>query len=237
MSFFVKYPPEGDSHYRLPRVVPRQWDDGEHEPAEWKPCTLGIEPEYYEAVRQIRNLESTFNDTGKPGYALEAFRIATSVKLYPPLWVIEFLDQRFKHAFYNKHSLDRAFGFSKGGLGRGKATDPIKAAKLTARNRLLCLAIFKLEGAGLSRPAACKALSSLLARMPDGQKLAIGGDGLHAISRMDITGKGIEKAVNESEESWSENREATATAALNWTDSEKAKLLSIFYPSELPKPR
>ena len=54
---------------------------------------------------------------------------------------------------------------------------------------------------------------------------------------MDMTGKGIEKAVRESEEIWSGERDITADAAKSWTGLEKTELLSIFYPSELPATR
>lgn len=234
MTFYVKYPPQGDAHFRQPRVEAWHWDDAHHDLAEWEPCTYGIEPEYHAAARGIQNCESTFDETGNPLYALEAFRLATSVKLYPPLWVIEFMDQRFKHAMTNKVSLDRAFGFTKTGLGKGKSTDPKSMDKLRARNRLLCMVIFKLEGAGLSRSAACKALGSLLSRIPDGKRLNSGGRGSDSLYRMEITGKGIQKALAEAEEIWQGEQEATAEAAKSWTAAEKRELLAVFYPSELP---
>lgn len=234
MSFYIKYPPEGDTDIRPPRVVSCTLGDGHNEPAEWEPFARGMEAEFHSTVREIRICKASFDDTGNPLYALEAFRLATSVKLYPPLWVIEFIDQRFRHALTNELTLDRAFGFSTLGLGKGKSTDPKASDKLRVRSQNLCMAIFKLEGAGLSRPAACKALSSLLARLPDGTALAVGGDKRFAISRMDISGKGIEKAVTNSADSWPGEAEETANAAKSWTDSEKASLLSIFYPSELP---
>ena len=215
-------------------MTSRTWDDGHHEPAEWEPCTYGIEPQYANARREIDRCENTFDETGNPVYALEAFRLATAAKLYPPLWVIEFLDKRFSHAFANGYSLDRAFGFTQTGLGKGKATDPQTSDRLRARNRLLCLVVFKLEGAGLSRPSACKALSSLLARIPEGTRLHFGGHKNEDLSHMEITGKGIQKAVEEAEEIWSGEREETADAGKSWTAQEKRELLAIFYPSELP---
>lgn len=234
MNFYIKYPPNGDNHFRRPKVTSHTWDDGHYEPAEWEPCTYGIEPEYRATVREIRHCESTFNSTGNSLYAFEAFRLATTAKLYPPLWVIEHLNERFMLAHTKGLSLDRVFGFSAKGLGKGKSTSPKKEDSLLARNRLLCLAIFKLEGAGLSRPAACKALSSLLARLPKNEKLCIGGAPSESLGHMDMTGKGIGNAVQESEDIWSGDRDETADAAKSWTDSEKRELLSIFYATELP---
>lgn len=234
MTFFVKYPPNGDTHFRRPTVTSRTWDNGHHEPAEWEPCTYGIEPQYANARRGLDYCKNTFDETGNPLYALEAFRLATSVKIYPPLWVIEFMEGRFKHAMTNRVSLDRAFGFSKEGLGKGKSTDPKTADKLRARNRLLCMTVFKIEGAGLSRSAACKALASLLSRLPDGTRLSFGGGRSDSLYRMEITGKGIEKALTESAEIWKGGKEKTADAAESWTAGEKRKLLAVFYPSELP---
>jgi hypothetical protein len=144
------------------------------------------------------------------------------------------MDKRFSHAMTNKITLDRAFGFSTKGLGKGKSTKPKTRDKLRVRNRLLCLSVFKLEGAGLSRPAACKALSSFLARLPNGASISPLDPWRGALYQLDMTGKGIEKAVVESEESLIELREEIAQAAKSWTDSEKTQMLSIFYPSELP---
>ena len=234
MSFFIKYPPAGDEDACRPTV------NGTHDGVmfrgdNWEPCTYGIEPEYAYARKEIRNCKSNFEESGNPLYVFEALRLATEVKLYPPLWVLDFLNSRIAHAVTNRQSLDQAFGLTRAGLGKGRRTDVYKDDRLRARNRIFCLMVFKLEGVGLTRPQACKALSSLLARIPNGHKLRVGGDKRFSLSGLEITGKGIQKAVDESEEYWSGEKANTEDAAKSWTENEKQGLLSIFYPSELPQ--
>jgi len=233
MSFFIKYPPSGDEDSRRPTVT-GTGDGAMFRGANWEPCTNGIEPEYGIAPHAIRNCKNNFDETGNPLYAFEALRLATAVKLYPPLWVLEFLNTRIAHAVTKRQSLDKAFGFTRAGLGKGRRTDPFEGDHLRERNRLLCMMVFKLEGAGLTRPQACKALSSLLARIPDGGKLSIDGNSRHALSRLQLTGKGMEKAIKESEGDWIDEKVMTTEAAKAWTADDKRKLLSVFYSPELP---
>lgn len=234
MGFFVKYPPLGDEHFRPPRTADTHWPDGHIEQAEWEPCTYGIEPEYAIASRGIDACRFQWERTGNTLYVLEAFRLANEAKLYPPLWVLRVLDERFSKAIHGNKTLDRAFGFSAKGLGRGRRIDPRTQDRLRSRDQLLSLAIFKLEGAGLSRAAACEALASRLSRLRPGEKLFIGGNSRLALERTEMTGKGIAKAVGAVEEEVRDLREATREAAESWTEDEKRQLLSDFYPSELP---
>lgn len=221
MSFFVKHPPEGDEHYRLPPRSPL-----------WDPYTRGIEPEYGRTEQDLEACKSSWDETGNALYALEAFRVATSAGLYPPLWVINLLAERFSRAILSDQSLDRAFGFSGKGRGRGRWIDPVTEDRLRARDRALCLMIFKLEGAGLSRPAACKALASRLARLRDGERLGAGPE--YSTPPMTLSYKAIGNAVAAAEGMLAAEKAATAEASSRWTDAEKRALLSLFYPSELP---
>lgn len=234
MTFFVKYPPHGDTHFLLPKIDTTTWPDGHSVPPEWMPFARGSEPQYYNAARQICQCKDNFEQTGNPLYALEAFRLATAAKVYPPLWVLEFIDERFRYAMAGTASLDRAFGFNQEGLGSGRRIDLQTQDRLRARNWKLCLVVFKLEGAGLSRPQACKALASLLYRLPAQQALHF-GDRKHTLRRMNITGKGIEKAVRESEHEWAAERAEATDAAQSWSHADKRSLLSVFYKSELPR--
>lgn len=226
-TFYVRFPPHGDTHFRTPSE------------AEWKPCTIGIEPEYAHACRQLEALGSSRDGTSPPNelYLLEAFRIATSVNLYPPLWVLKGLNERFKSAFAKGMpiSLDRAFGLSGKSLGKGRFVSAKERDALRNRDRSLCMAVFKLEAAGLSRREACKALSHLLARLPDGAFVQV-GSGSDVLRRLDIGDRGIEKAVRAAESEWSGERDAALNSgATAWTAADKKQILAVFYPSELPK--
>ena len=230
MPFYVKYPPNGDEHFRRPRVE-RHYDN----PPEWEPCTYGIEPELANTVRIIERFTSAFKETGNPLYAIEVFMQATDAKLYPPLWVLDFFQKRFQHSAKGGHSLDRAFGLTHEGLGKGKRSDPFTSDRLRHRNYLFCLIVFKLEAIGFSRHAACKALASLLARIPKGGFLSLYPDPRYALSPMEISGKGIEKAVRDAETALSAEREAVKEASKHWSEDEQRMMLSALLRSEIPK--
>lgn len=221
MSFFVQYPPDGDKNV----LTPKNWDA----------CVYPINEPYYNVCRRIRVCESSFEATGNSLFAFEALRLATSVKLYPPLWVISYLDSRLRHWHENDLTLDRAFGFTNAGVGKGKRTPPKTALNLYHRNRVLCMAVHKLQGAGLTLPQSCKALASLLARIPEGQVWLLAGNRDFPLPRMDVSAKGLEKAIREADSLWSGEREECADAAKKWSDAEKRAILAIFYPTELPK--
>jgi hypothetical protein len=217
VTFFVPYPPNGDED--LPPRIEASGPIRERSPI-WNPCSFGIEPEYSYAVRSMETCEHNFIETSNPLYALEAFRLATSAKLYPPLWVLEFLGARFNHAFSENVSLDRAFGFSRDGLGSGKWTSPKEADHLAARNHSLCLYVFKLEAAGLSRNAACEALASLH---------------VDAAGEEVLSGSAIRKAVAETENLYAEEKRISYEAGESWSIDDKRQLLSPFDPEVLPK--
>lgn len=224
-SFYVKFPPHGDAHFRRPK-------DGE-----WEPCTYGVEPEYAYADKLLRDLASSWDTTSNPLYLLEAFSVSTSANLFPPLWVLRGLSERFQVAFAKGMpiSLDRAFGLSAKGLGKGGFVSAKERDALRNRDRLLCIAVFKLEAAGLTRGEACRALSHLLARLPDGGFFQVGSRS-DVLRRTDIGGRGIEKAVSAAEPEWSGERdEALNAGATEWTADDKNQMLAAFYPSELPK--
>ena len=186
MSFFVKYPPNGDKNVLTPK--------------NWEPCMYAIAEPYYNVCRFIEQHEARFNETGNDLHVFEAFRLATSVRLYPPLWVISRLQDRLTYWHKNKLTLDRAFGLTGEGLGKGRRTSLADAARLRIRNKVLCMLVFKLQAVGLTRPQACKALASFLARIPEGHFVSLPGDpDKTRLKRIDITGKGLEKAISESE--------------------------------------
>lgn len=232
-SFFVKHPPNGDTHSRAPKISCQYSDDGSHIPAEWTPTTYGIEPEYAGTSRELAGLHAQWEQTSNPLCLLEAFRISTNAKLYPPLWCIHGLQDRFNAAHGNKKlrlSLDRAFGLSGKGFGKGAFIPSDERGALRARNRLLCMGVFKLEACGLSRLAACKALSSLLNRLRDGEAIQVFRKG-DLLRRMDITAHGIKKAIATLEDEFSGEREA----AKDMTSEDKQATISQFRSNELPR--
>lgn len=207
MSFFIKYPPDGDDILKKPDP-------------NWQPCTIGTEPEYGRAGIHIEMCEDQFKETSNLLYAIEALRIATEAKLYPPLWVIDVINSRFQYAAKNGFSLDRAFGFSHEGLGRGKRTSPSEAIALTKRNYGVCVSVFKLEAVGLSRSAACDALSSLW----------VDGRGNEVLS-----GSAIRKIVSEVEHKYQKLKKKVEESSRSWTKEEKRMVLSNINPNVLPK--
>ena len=95
MAFFVKHPPRDG----LPPPVRRDRDL----------FTLGETPEQQAAIRLIDMCEAQFDQTGNPIEAINAFVHAHRAGLYPPLWVLDFIGERFLKA--GPGGLDRAFGF------------------------------------------------------------------------------------------------------------------------------
>lgn len=221
-AYYVKYLPEGDTTFRAPR------------PDEWKSCSYGIEPEYANASRTIEGCHALWESTGNRLYVIEAFRAAASARLYPPEWVLEELNARFTDALTRDIPLDRAFGFSGEGLGSGRRLDAKTKDRLLWRNYLLCMAVLKLEGAGLSRSPACDALARALSK----NGILVGGNSRYALARMKITGKGIVKAMNEYADAhpdvYAELRATTIDAARSWTTAERRELLRPFFPGGIP---
>jgi hypothetical protein len=222
MAFYVKHPPNGDSYFRRPGP-------------EWDPCTYGIETEHANTVRELKICQHEWNATGNRLYVLEAFRLACAGGLFPPMWVLKELDECFRRAVSKSWTLDRAFGFSGEGLGKGRRTSSQEIARLRNRNKLLCMAVWKLEGAGLTLPQACKAIAGLLTRLSPGGRILIGGHSLYVLRGEDISKRGIEKAVNESAPLWPGEKRATEEGAKTWSVEDIRKLLSVFFPAELPR--
>lgn len=224
-TFYVKFPPNGDATYHPPG------NDA------WALYTYGTEAEYAAARLTLDALAANWDATGNPLYLLEAYRVAVQARLYPPLWVLNALLSRFNTAFKKgtKASLDTAFGLSGKGLGKGRFTTAQQQDATRNRDRILCLAVFKLQGAGLTRWEACKALSSKLGRMAYSETIQVGSRE-NVLRRMDVTTQGLKNIVAAAESYWAGERDAAIDAGKNeWTDAEKRKMLSIFDPSELPK--
>lgn len=177
-----------------------------------------------------KKLRSSFEETHNFLYVPEGYRLTTEKKLYPQLWVIELLQNRFETYLKanGQKNLDEVFGFSR---GRGETT-PWEEDALRARNLKLAPLVMKLESMGLTRTQASNAISSLLSRLTDGQVAVIGRLSQN-LSRMDLSGKAIKRAVdNVAEELYHipimfRNR--------GWTDDERRQSLSAFFRSELPK--
>lgn len=235
MAFYIKYPPNGDTHFRRPDVTGRQTGDGTFVPPEWDPCTFGTDAEHASTTRELKFCRHEWNATGNRLHVLEAFRLSCSARLYPPMWVLAELDACFKRAVTKQWSLDRAFGFSGEGLGKGKRPSQKEVARLRRRDKLICMAVWKLEGAGLTRRQACKALAGLLARLPDRGRILIGGDSLSALRGINLSGKRIEAVVAQCTPLWRDEEHATAEASRTWSVEDKTKMLSIFFPAELPR--
>ncbi|WP_218510623.1 hypothetical protein [Variovorax sp. dw_308] len=219
MAIFVTYPPEGDDGHRLPGN-------------EWKPANYGIDKEYAGVERSLRMLRVEFEQTGNFLYVIEAFRIATAKRLYPPLWVLDSLQNGFTRyvtaAAEGMGNLDGALGLVR---GRGEATS-WRENDLRVRDFKMARLVLKMQSLGLSRPQAARALASLLDRIPDGQVIKIGRHS-ESLGRMSMTGKAIEKAVARVADEL--KHLPIMFRNLGWTQEERRDQLSVFYKSELPQ--
>lgn len=217
MAFLVLYPPNGDDASFRPKI-----------PSEWEPMNSGKEANLSGLEFALRKLHEEFLETGNFLCVFEAFRKATEKRVYPPIWVLDLMQSRFDSYLSERGAkLDTAFGLSR---GRGEAT-PWEESDRRARDLKLGRLVMKLESMGLSRPQACRALSSLLERLQDEQLPRLG---FHSekLNRMSLSGKAIHKAVDKvSEELYFI---PIMFSTIEWTHEKRRECLAIFFKSELP---
>lgn len=231
-SFFVKHPPGGDEG-----LIPDEWKSG-----------FGVfftinglgptEPRSaYEAIRQIEYHLKAFEDHGNAWRALEVFRLCHSAGLYPPLWVLDYINDRFSKAYKEGWTLDRAFGLSQENLGRGKGrrVSSDEEDRLLGRNRTYAKIVFKLEGTGLSRGQACAALAGRLARLKPNERLQTHHLDYALRTKDAISARRLVDVVGSVEDGLDAERQATKEGSRNWTDEEKRRFLEIFR-EDLPAP-
>lgn len=214
----MRQPPKGDDGYGIPRI-----------PQEWKPASHGIEPEFAGLSRRLMTLRNDFEQTGNYLYVFEAYRITVEKKLYPPIWVLDSLMNRFEAfiAGQGKSGLDEVFFNRAQGQSSPWADDVLRS-----RDFKLCRVVMKLESLGLTRPQACRALSALLARIPDGSGLEVGRM-RETLGRLNLTGKAIENAAARVEAEL--GHLPIMMRNRGWSEEERRENLSVFYKSELPK--
>jgi hypothetical protein len=209
MRFFVKHPPAGDDILDKPNN-------------EWKACTSALTAEYDRVATKIEMCEAAFEETGNPIFAIQAYLLATNAKLNPPLWVQGFVQACFNRVAAGGVSLDRAFGFSREGVGKGRWTTPEQAITLARRNREICMAVYKYEALGMSRNAACDVAASVM----------VDGDGVEVLSASAIRAVLID---NDRDDKYKTERKVIQAAATTWTDDEKRQVVSNINPATLPK--
>lgn len=79
----------------------------------------GMDPGYKSVVMGNEELRRKFEKSKNPYYVIEAFIVAHVHKCYPPVWVMDFINERFEKFYYSdEKSLDELFGFIKAG-GKG----------------------------------------------------------------------------------------------------------------------
>ncbi|MEK6805126.1 MAG: hypothetical protein AABY95_00565 [Pseudomonadota bacterium] len=195
--FCVSYPPNGDQE-----IWPRTLSLNQHEKAEWHPVNKMLDAESDTLQLRLIYCRSQFENTGNPIWAFEAFRHTTAHKLYPPIWVLDFIYRRLDHAAQNDWQLDRAFGIVR--TGKGRRLPPRQQISLEKKHEEWCLNASKLEAAGLTQYEAAQLMAP----------------------RYDVTGPAIVKAVNARKESLQICRDAVEKAAQKWTDAEKKKLIA-----------
>jgi hypothetical protein len=206
VRFFVKHPPAGDDFLDKPK-------------SDWTACTPALAATYGRVAPDIEMCEAAFEETGNPIFAIQAYRLATEAKLYPPLWVIEFLQACFNRVAEDGVSLDRAFGFTREGAGKGRWATPEQAIVLAQRNRALCIAVYKYEAVGMSRNAACEVAASVM----------VNGDGAEALSA-----SAVRAIVKDGDDKFKTEREAVRAASTNWTIDQKRQVVSNVNPASLP---
>lgn len=234
LSFFVRFPPKGDEDVLEPQVVKNHVS---HFRPEWEPITCsGREPPLHLLHVELTKLKHSLEETGNNLYLLEAFRICVKEKIYPPLWVLNALSNRFDHYMKSSDSsLDNSFGFSRVGQGKGRTPTAFEKDSKRHRDRLLCLMCFKLEALGLTPPECYRAMSSLLARLPEGAGVEVGRPKVDVLRHMELTNVAIKNAVEAAEEEWKEERLLALQGGEELSEAERNEVLSNFYNSELPK--
>jgi hypothetical protein len=90
--------------------------------------------------------ETEFNNSQDPIYALRAFLISNEARLYPPMWVMDWLIRGFKeyHKSFGKKSLEKLLGFRK---GKGQSIAWKKELE-NGRDQMLMLDVFRLHKFG-----------------------------------------------------------------------------------------
>jgi len=109
----------------------------------------GMDPGYKSVVTGNEESRRKFEKSKNPYYVLEAFIVAHVHKCYPPVWVMDFINERFEKYYYSaEKSLDELFGFVKAG-GKGWTPPRVIRAneerdKFIKREMFVLTAIFKI---------------------------------------------------------------------------------------------
>jgi hypothetical protein len=130
LDLWVKYPPIGtfplEGLKKLPALYTTEMD-----------TEIPVESRLLLIMRR-----SQFEKSKNPVFAIEAFLVAREAKLFPPLWVLDWLGESFKkfHAAQGKQSLEKIMGLVP---GRGQ-TPLFKALFDEERDEMLALDVFRL---------------------------------------------------------------------------------------------
>lgn len=219
MLFFVKYPPVGDND-----AAPK----GSH----WSPYAYVLE-EHADTEKALHQLSYMYDLHRNPLYALDAVSRAHRARVYPPLWALEVIVDRYQRAMKTDGSLDRAFGLTSKGMGKGKRPNSLALHKQMVRDSAFCLVVLHLQALGMTRPAACKALSELLNRLSSKQYLQPPGMTFR-LKRMSISGRQIQNAVDGIDYQFQSEWRRLQESAKLWSLDQKRSALRFFFPNELP---
>lgn len=166
-----------------------------------------------------------FKRTKNPILAIEAFLIAHEARIYPPLWVLDFMEGAFKkwHGSKDKESLDKGFGLT-GGKG---STRPYKLLLHEERDAMLCFDVFRLSLLGYSVQEASHIVASRLKETPSSEfdKDRLGIEKLSARTIEDIYGEKQGKGEYDA---------YTRQRTLKWLKDNKEAFLSNFPKHSFP---
>lgn len=104
-----------------------------------QPYKLQLSPEFH----KLRNYKNEFDDARKPSMPIKAFVEAYDAGIYPPLWVLNYVVEKFREfdKSLGEKSLDGLFGFA-----RGKWKPSFKEKFLEeTRDELLCKDMYRMK--------------------------------------------------------------------------------------------
>lgn len=147
------------------------------------PYTTEIDKELsFETCMLLTMRRRQFKKTKNPIFAIEAFLIARESKLFPPMWVLNWLGEAFKkyHSGQGTQSLEKMFG-----LVPGRGQSPLfKALGEEERDEMLALDVWRLRTLfNVSIETAATMVSRRLEETPDWNKSRYA---LHALSAKTI---------------------------------------------------
>ena len=137
----------------------------------------------YDPNRHLKSIESLFESTKNPVYAIDAFLIANDAEIPPPQWVLSWLLEGFKkyHQAKGEKTLDCLLGFKRK-KGRNSAYEQYS---LGARNLSLSIEIAILKGiCGVSINDACLMIQARLKKSSEPMVAARRLQDLHAKDRV-----------------------------------------------------